>query len=409
MKRFQIALALSCLASVEAWQSHYRAASPLQLQRSPLHSAQGPRSGVIVGSRARAGQKVSERSHVVLANAASADSCDPFNPEFCEPTLIPAETQPKFDMQRFVKLTTLFGLWYILNIAYNIGNKLVLNALPIPWTAATVELFFGFPLVAFLWGTGLRKIPKVSFGDIKKLSSQAFFLAATHVCGVISFGAGAISFTHILKATEPVWAALIGAVFFKEFLPLPVYLSLVPIMGGVALASVKELSFTWLSFYAGTLSAVTSAAKAILSKKNPRRQATGREPHALEHVRRAHHPWVSHDPTLIAHDRGAQSCPGCLVSGAGRGAHARAPVYAPQLLWRALLPLQRSRVSGSLRGRSRDSRRDEHGEESGHHPRVHPLLQDAHHFRGRPRFGNCHPGCHLLLVRQGEVQINPGL
>jgi hypothetical protein len=28
-----------------------------------------------------------------------------------------------------------------------------------------------------------------------------------------------------------------------------------------------QLSFTWLSFYAGTLSAVTSAAKAILSKK----------------------------------------------------------------------------------------------------------------------------------------------
>jgi len=130
-----------------------------------------------------------------------------------------------------------------------------------------LNFFFGFPLVAFLWGTGIRKTPKLSMGDINKLSSQAFFLAATHVLGVISFGAGAISFTHILKATEPVWAALIGAVFFREFLPLPVYASLVPIVAGVGLASLKELSFTWVSFWAGTLSAVTSAAKAILSKK----------------------------------------------------------------------------------------------------------------------------------------------
>ena len=40
-----------------------------------------------------------------------------------------------------------------------------------------------------------------------------------------------------------------------------------PIIAGVSLASLKELSFSWMSFIAGTASAVTSAAKAILSKK----------------------------------------------------------------------------------------------------------------------------------------------
>jgi solute carrier family 35 protein E1 len=192
--------------------------------------------------------------------------CDPFDPEsseFCttEPDAIDGS------LKRTIRMGVLFTLWYVLNIGYNIGNKRVLNALPLPWTAATIELFFGFPYVAFLWSTGLRKAPKLSFDNIKTLSSQAFFLAATHVAGVISFGAGAISFTHILKATEPVWSALILAVGFKEFLPLPVYLSLVPIIGGVGLASLKELSFSWLGFTAGTISAVTSATKAILSKK----------------------------------------------------------------------------------------------------------------------------------------------
>ena len=130
-----------------------------------------------------------------------------------------------------------------------------------------MELFFGFPYVGLLWLTGLRTKPKLSLENIKTLSSQGFFLAATHVAGVISFGAGAISFTHILKATEPVWSALIMAAFFGEFLPASVYATLVPIIAGVGIASVQELSFTWLSFVAGTLSAVTSATKAILSKK----------------------------------------------------------------------------------------------------------------------------------------------
>lgn len=194
-------------------------------------------------------------------------SCDPFDPksaEYCSPENV-APT-PLLSARR-LKLLVLFVLWYVLNIAYNIGNKLVLTALPIPWTSATIELFFGLPYVGLLWITGLRARPILSFKNIKTLSPSAFFLMCTHVFGVISFGAGAISFTHVLKATEPVWTALISAVFFRDFLPIPVYASLVPIILGVSIASMKELSFTWLSFFSGGLSAVTSASKAILSKK----------------------------------------------------------------------------------------------------------------------------------------------
>ena len=182
-----------------------------------------------------------------------------------------------------------------------------LNAVPLPWTAATVQLFAGIPYVALLWATGLRRAPRLSVGDLRTLSSSAFVTTAGHVGGVISFGAGAISFTHIVKATEPVLSALITAVFFREvrgrssdddatnhrstrtthrrknhpplsrpssssslpgqFLPLPVYASMVPIVGGVALASLKELSFSWWSFATALASAVASASKSILSKK----------------------------------------------------------------------------------------------------------------------------------------------
>jgi len=177
------------------------------------------------------------------------------------------DSQQDGSLKQKLRLTALILGWYVLNTAYNIGNKLVLTAFPMPWTAATWELFFGFPYVFILWTSGLRKTPKLSWKSVKLLAPSGILLAGTHVGGVISFGLGAISFTHVLKATEPVWSALISAVVFREFLPLPVYLSLVPIIAGVSLASLKELSFSWMSFIAGTGSAVTSAAKAILSKK----------------------------------------------------------------------------------------------------------------------------------------------
>jgi len=207
-----------------------------------------------------------------LAGSAAAElgmepgTCDPYDPKSSEYCMTD-EPSAATGYQRTVKLGVLFFAWYFLNTAYNIGNKLVLTAFPMPWTAATWELFFGFPYVFFLWSTGLRKAPKLTFKSIKLLAPSGVLLAGTHVGGVISFGLGAISFTHVLKATEPVWSALISAVIFRDFLPLPVYLSLVPIICGVGLASLKELTFSWMSFIAGTGSAVTSAAKAILSKK----------------------------------------------------------------------------------------------------------------------------------------------
>lgn len=76
--------------------------------------------------------------------------------EFC--TVDPEEIDDS--MARTIRLTVLFALWYILNIGYNIGNKSVLNALPLPWTAATVELFFGFPVsILFIYDASVCTIP----------------------------------------------------------------------------------------------------------------------------------------------------------------------------------------------------------------------------------------------------------
>lgn len=303
-------------------------------------------------------------------------TCDPYDPksaEFCSPEL-PADAP--FLSKRTLKLTVLFFLWYALNTAYNIGNKLVLTALPIPWTSATIELFFGLPYVGMLWLTGLRKKPKLSMDNIKTLAPSAFFLSATHVGGVISFGAGAISFTHVLKATEPVWTVLLSAVFFREFLPWQIYASLVPIIGGVSLASLKEVSFSWLSFIAGTGSAVTSASKAILSKKvldgkvceheaalltvmmhplslwRPRSAsvlaAPRREPHPCQHVRCAHHPRLLHAAALLARHRGAPNGPHRMGGGACSGLHGCTAVDAPGCLRFLVLHLQRGCVPRAL-------------------------------------------------------------
>merc|ERR1719331_1751926 len=160
-----------------------------------------------------------------------------------------------------------FALWYLFNIGYNIYNKKALNALPIPWTMALLQLFVGIPYACALWTTGLRKAPKLSTDNIKTLVPVSLGHLGTHIGAVVSLGAGAVSFTHIVKASEPVVSAVLSFLILGSVSSWQTYLTLLPIVGGVALASLKELSFTWVGFIAAMGSNLSSALRGILAKK----------------------------------------------------------------------------------------------------------------------------------------------
>ena len=160
-----------------------------------------------------------------------------------------------------------FALWYLFNIAYNIYNKQALNILDYPWTIATIQMATGIAYFVPMWLLGLRKAPKLNASEFKTLLPIALCHTGVHVGAVIALGAGAVSFAHIVKASEPVVTCGLNALLLGEILPTPVYMTLLPIIGGVAIASMKELSFTVLALASAMLSNVSSAARGVLSKK----------------------------------------------------------------------------------------------------------------------------------------------
>jgi len=170
-------------------------------------------------------------------------------------------------MNARLKVGAFFSLWYILNIGYNIYNKRILNAIPLPWTIGALQLWIGLLYFVPLWITGIRKAPILSQDNVKNLLPVAFMHTAAHITAVISLGAGAVSFTHIVKAGEPFFTSVLSAVLLKQYMPAPVYATLLPVVAGVGLASLKELSFSWLSFGTAMGSNTASALRGIFSKK----------------------------------------------------------------------------------------------------------------------------------------------
>ncbi|XP_016561576.2 phosphoenolpyruvate/phosphate translocator 2, chloroplastic isoform X4 [Capsicum annuum] len=105
----------------------------------------------------------------------------------------------------------------------------------------------------------------------REVFKAIFSLAAIHTMGNlltnISLGRVAVSFTHTIKATEPFFTVLLSALFLAERPSLWIVSSLVPIVGGAALASMTEASFNWIGFGSAMASNLTNQSRNLFSKK----------------------------------------------------------------------------------------------------------------------------------------------
>eukprot|EP01031_Cornospumella_fuschlensis_P044523 gene44523-54451_t len=172
------------------------------------------------------------------------------------------------------KLFVYLAVWYLGNIYYNIYNKKACIALGknaaggsnLHWALSAFQLLVGVLFVVPLWVTGIRKAPEMTADNWKELSPVGIWAALAHAFSVLALGAGAVSFGQIVKAGEPVFAAATNALLLKDIDHPLVYAALIPIIGGVGLASLKELSFTWTALIAASAANQAAAFKNVVSK-----------------------------------------------------------------------------------------------------------------------------------------------
>lgn len=135
-----------------------------------------------------------------------------------------------------------------------------------PWVLSTIQLGVGALYVSILWLLGLRRRPQVNGKLVRSLILPSLFHTIGHATSCLSFSAVAISFTHTVKSAEPVVGALGAAIFLKEYYSATVYLAMIPIIFGVALSSISELTFTMAGFMNAMASNFAFVARNVTSK-----------------------------------------------------------------------------------------------------------------------------------------------
>ncbi|KAI8464258.1 MAG: phosphate/phosphoenolpyruvate translocator precursor [Monoraphidium minutum] len=164
-------------------------------------------------------------------------------------------------------LVMMFAGWYGANIYFNICQKQVLKQFAFPLASTNIQFAIGSCLALLFWATGAVPRPRVDKATIKSIVPLAVIHVLGNVLTNVSLGKVAVSFTHTVKAAEPFFSVIMSAIFLGNVPPVPVLLTLVPIVGGVVMASMTEATFNWTGFLSAMFSNITFQSRNVLSKK----------------------------------------------------------------------------------------------------------------------------------------------
>ncbi|GMJ11507.1 ARABIDOPSIS GLUCOSE 6-PHOSPHATE/PHOSPHATE TRANSLOCATOR 1 [Hibiscus trionum] len=199
--------------------------------------------------------------------------CKAFEADKSQPIEAAAEVKP--ETAKRLKIGIYFATWWALNVVFNIYNKKVLNAYPYPWLTSTLSLACGSLMMLVSWATRIAEAPKTDFEFWKTLFPVAVAHTIGHVAATVSMSKVAVSFTHIIKSGEPAFSVLVSRFLLGETFPPAVYLSLLPIIGGCALAAVTELNFNMTGFMGAMISNLAFVFRNIFSKKGMKGKYVG--------------------------------------------------------------------------------------------------------------------------------------
>ncbi len=135
-------------------------------------------------------------------------------------------------------------------------------------TISSLQLGVGCLYGIFLWvAPDARSPPKVTLDDIIKMLPVAFCFMGAHSASVFAMNAGAVSFAQIVKASEPAFAAVLAQFVYGKKISKAKWLCLPIVIGGVILASVKELDFAVSALVSACVANLFAAVKGNENKK----------------------------------------------------------------------------------------------------------------------------------------------
>jgi len=165
-----------------------------------------------------------------------------------------------------IKVVIVIVLWYLTSSLNNVIGKRLLTEFEYPLTLTFVQLLsISIYMEPILRYRKSEKIPKSYYLKIVIPLAIGKFIAS--VFSHVSIWRVPVSYAHTVKATMPLFTVVLGRILLNERHSTRIYLSLIPIILGVAIASLTEIRFDVFGLIAALLATCGFSLQNIFSKK----------------------------------------------------------------------------------------------------------------------------------------------
>ncbi|XP_039732823.1 solute carrier family 35 member E2B isoform X2 [Pteropus medius] len=243
-------------------------AAPQAQAELGLRPQEAPRGRLALGW----GSLLGHRENAVLTRSAGAPEESTLTVTITETTVIEA------DLGAWSPRALLYlALWFFLSFCTLFLNKHILTlpeglpGLCPPFSGAVQMLSTTFI------GCLKTLVPCCLYQHKSRLSYPPNFITtmlfvglmrfATVVLGLVSLKNVAVSFAETVKSSAPIFTVVLSRLILGEHTGLLVNLSLVPVMGGLALCTATEMSFNVLGFSAALSTNIMDCLQNVFSKK----------------------------------------------------------------------------------------------------------------------------------------------
>jgi len=159
--------------------------------------------------------------------------------------------------------------WYGTNIFTVVLNKYLFQMINFTFPLTLTAIHMLVCSIGSVFVLRLFKLVPLIPIERQKLISHVVPLAAIFclniILGNISLRWIPVSFMQTVKSLVPAFTVLLQVIFFRQPSPTLIYLSLVPVVGGVGLASFTEVNFNVTGFTTALVASLTTSIQSIVS------------------------------------------------------------------------------------------------------------------------------------------------